>query len=152
MWDERCPTSFPRVSSVPLFEARFEILILHVEAKIKGLDSKQPWEKLCVNVGTRVKAGWSSTPGDTIMREQSLGGAQWIPACLLEIVPNQMTNAMLSPEHTAEMLRNAVRLPAANAGLIVEEGLPMIGLKTSGEKDANEKLVSLRLNRESCII
>ncbi|KAH5324478.1 hypothetical protein HBI12_092410 [Parastagonospora nodorum] len=114
------------------------------EAKIKGLDAKKnKWEKLCVNVGTRVKSGWSDTSKDTTMREQSLGGAQWIPACLLEIVPNQLTNAMLSTEHTTEMLRDAVRLPAANAGLIIKEGLPMLGLKTPGHKDADEKLDAL---------
>jgi hypothetical protein len=63
---------------------------------------------LCVNVGKKVN------PRDS-MQNQSLKGAVWISAGLLEIIPFQPMNSGLSVDHTAQMIRHAVRLPAANA-------------------------------------
>jgi hypothetical protein len=64
-----------------------------------------------VNVGNRVKPIREDRQSDKLkdeqirqrddkMRQQSLDEAQWIPACLLEMIPNQQTGAPLSPEHT----------------------------------------------------
>jgi hypothetical protein len=101
-------------------------------------------ELLCVNVGNRVKS-FRRTPTDEQMREQTLGGAQWIPACLLEIVPHQQTAAPLSANHTTEMLKDAVRLPAENAGLIDSEGLDILGFRPSAAGVTSTKLVCCSL-------
>lgn len=78
------------------------------------------------------------------MKEQSLKGAQWIPACLLEIVPNQTTKATLGGMHTSSMLDVALRLPNANATFIEKEGLVRLGIRNQA---AQSPLVSyLRFN------
>ena len=96
---------------------------------------------LCVNVGNRVKSVPDHLLTDEKMRQQTLGGAQWIPACLPEILPNHQTAAPLSPDHTTQMLRDAVRLPAENAGLIDTEGLTTLGLRSSTQATSQDKLV-----------
>jgi hypothetical protein len=63
------------------------------------------------------------------MRKQSARGAQWIPACLLQIIPGQIVTTTLDSGHTRDMIKNALRLPAENFGLIEEEGLEIIGVK-----------------------
>lgn len=75
------------------------------------------------------------------MRKQTLEGAIWIPACLLEIVPNQPMTAPLQPRHTSEMIRYALRYPAANAALIDQEGLELLGLKAPAVQGSNRDLV-----------
>lgn len=89
------------------------------------------WEEsLCVNVGTRVRTVRRHDESrEALMKEQSLKGAQWIPACLLEIVPNQTTKATLGGMHTSSMLDVALRLPHANATFIEKEGLVRLGIK-----------------------
>jgi hypothetical protein len=62
------------------------------------------------------------------MQEQSDAGAQWIPACFLEIVLNQVIGTTLGQVHSSDMLRHATHLPARNAGLITEEGIKLLGL------------------------
>jgi hypothetical protein len=97
---------------------------------------------LCVNVGKRVKriVGMNQTD-PTQMRRQTLDGAVWIPACLLEILPNQAVHNLLSANDTAEMIKQAVRLPAANAGRIVQEGLEILGAKSRTNQLKNNQLV-----------
>jgi hypothetical protein len=93
---------------------------------------------VCVNVGKRVRANGRDTENpaeDRLMREQSERGAQWIPACLLQIMPGQIVKTTLDSNHTSEMIKHALRLPAENLGLIEEEGLDIIGMKTrSGQQ------------------
>jgi len=91
----------------------------------------------CVNVGKRVKIPNSdeAQPNEEIMRHQSERGAQWIPACLLEIIPGQVITTTLGPQHTGEMIKKALRLPAGNYDLIEKEGLEIIGVKTQSGKE-----------------
>jgi eukaryotic translation initiation factor 2C len=77
---------------------------------------------LCVNVGKPA----SSTSN---MGEQSDRGAIWVPANLLEILPDQTTNVELCSQHTADMIAMALREPGSNAGLIDLEGLEKLGIK-----------------------
>ncbi|KAI4650583.1 hypothetical protein J4E93_002940 [Alternaria ventricosa] len=92
--------------------------------------SPSPSHLLCVNVGKRVQSSRSKDAGKpAFMRQQTLDGAQWIPACLLEILPFQPMTGQMSPKHTAEMMRHALHLPAENAALIDQEGLRILGLK-----------------------
>lgn len=53
-------------------------------------------------------------------------------------MPGQTANSKLDPNQTQQMIRFAVRKPAANANSIVDEGLGIVGL--SG---ANVLLVNL---------
>jgi hypothetical protein len=99
----------------------------------------------CVNVGKRIKSPRSGNLVD--MREQSKDGAQWIPACLLEILPYQPMTGQMSPEQTTEMLNHALHLPAKNAGLIDQEGLRILGLKPPSGAGSNEQLVSFQASR-----
>lgn len=69
---------------------------------------------------------------ENLMREQSEKGAQWILACLLQITPGQPVTTTLESQHTRYMIRNALRYPAANAGLIDQEGLEIIGVRNTG--------------------
>jgi hypothetical protein len=97
---------------------------------------------ICVNVGKRVRANGQDTDNpvdDRLMREQSERGAQWIPACLLQIMPGQIVKTTLGSNHTCEMIKHALRLPAENLGLIEEEDLDIIGVKT---KSGQQPLVS----------
>jgi hypothetical protein len=92
----------------------------------------------CINVGNRVdtlltKVEENTIPNDTLMRKQSAQGAQWIPACLLQIVPNQVVTTTLGPVHTSQMIRHALRLPAENVDLIEDEGLEIMGVKPDNE-------------------
>ena len=116
---------------------------IRVDVRIQnGLKNDSPRnDLLCVNVGNRVKAVRSDSPTEEQMRQQTLAGAQWIPACCLEIIPNQQTAAPLSPDHTTKMLEDAVRLPAENAGLIDVEGLKTLGLRSSGPTNAQRTFV-----------
>jgi hypothetical protein len=74
---------------------------------------------LCVNVGKRVERTAS-------MRSQSKDGAIWVPAQLLDIVPYQTVKSQLPPALIASMITAALRKPALNARLIVEEGLDLL--------------------------
>ncbi|KAF2122669.1 Piwi domain-containing protein [Lophiotrema nucula] len=65
------------------------------------------------------------------MRKQCEGGAQWIPACLLQIEPGQVVRTALGSKHTSQMINAALRLPKQNADLITEEGLKTLGIKTT---------------------
>ena len=84
---------------------------------------------ICVNVGkpvrTRMRHGETL---DDLMKEQCLNGAQWIPACLLQIKDNQIVKSPLPSAHVFDMIRKALRLPAANASLIENEGLKILGV------------------------
>ncbi|KAI4951959.1 hypothetical protein J4E91_003421 [Alternaria rosae] len=91
----------------------------------------------CVNSGKRVKTSNSdeAQPNDEIMQHQTERGAQWIPACLLEIISGQIITTTLGSKHTREMIKKALRLPAGNYDLIEKEGLEIIGVKTqSGQQ------------------
>jgi hypothetical protein len=69
------------------------------------------------------------------LKDQSEQGAIWIPACLLEIVPNQPVTMPLNPGHTTLMIDNALRLPAPNVKYISTEGLNVCGFGTpTGQK------------------
>lgn len=61
------------------------------------------------------------------MREQSEKGAQWIPACLLQILPHQVIRSTLPTSHVPGMMAKALRLPAHNAAMIVKEGFKILG-------------------------
>jgi eukaryotic translation initiation factor 2C len=92
----------------------------------------QPNDLLCVNIGKQVRT--HRRPEETeegLMRAQSVDGAQWIPARLLEIMPGQVVKTTLGSKHTSDMIANALRLPAENAGLIENEGLEIIGVKSN---------------------
>jgi hypothetical protein len=110
------------------------------KAKVRfpaGATAKSP-EMYCINVGKRVdtlstKVEENTIPNDTLMRKQSAQGAQWIPACLLQIVPNQVVTTTLRPVHTSQMIRHALRLPAENVGLIEDEGLEIMGVKSDSQ-------------------
>ncbi|CAN9170096.1 unnamed protein product [Alternaria alternata] len=104
----------------------------------------------CVNVGKRIKSSRSKNLVD--MREQSKDGAQWIPACLLEILPYQPMTGQMSPEHTTEMLNHALHLPAKNAGLIDKEGLRILGLKSQSGAGSNNQLVHMGFQLDSKLI
>jgi hypothetical protein len=85
---------------------------------------------LCVNVGKRVH---SFRPGSTTeedMKQQTIDGAQWIPACFLEILPYQPMTGQMDADHTRAMMDHALHLPAENAGLIDAEGLEVLGVKS----------------------
>jgi eukaryotic translation initiation factor 2C len=97
-------------------------------------------ELLCVNVGKKVEN--LDTANETKMRKQTLDGAIWIPACLLEILPNQAVHGLLSADNTAQMIKQAVRLPAANAGRIVQEGLEVLGVVSRPGQPENSQLAS----------
>jgi hypothetical protein len=87
---------------------------------------------LCVNVGKRVRGRKRvNETWEDFMRDQVQGGACWIPADLLEICPNQSTRAVLAPAHAKDMIKEACRLPNANAALIDKEGLQILGIKGS---------------------
>ncbi len=83
------------------------------------------WPKLpCINVGG---TGTTST-------EHPI----WVPPEYLQIEPNQVFRGKLNPGQTRAMLEIALRLPGANAALIVEDGLKKLGLVGD---DANVLLV-----------
>jgi hypothetical protein len=88
-------------------------------------------DTLCVNVGKPASPNnmGSNLSAPQIMRSQSVKGAIWIPANLLEIVPDQTTNVGLCPQHTADMIRIALRAPGHNVDLIDLEGLQRLGIK-----------------------
>ena len=54
--------------------------------------------------------------------------AIWVPAEQCDVVPGQMSNRKLSPNQTQQMIKFAVRKPADNARLIVDEGVRTMGL------------------------
>jgi hypothetical protein len=97
--------------------------------------------QLCVNVGKRVRSFQlgTSTPSD--MQKQTVDGAQWIPAYLLEILPFQPMGGLMSPDHTTEMMKVALHLPAENAALIDQEGLEMLDVRSQSQ--GHVSLVSL---------
>jgi hypothetical protein len=107
---------------------------------VRGLPRDQCAQR-CVNVGPRSVKGCKSA------KEESLKGSSWIPACLLEILPNQPMTVPMNPETTPSMIEKALRYPIHNLGLINEEGLVKLGIKPSaqnatGMQDANTRLVS----------
>ncbi|CAN9187777.1 unnamed protein product [Alternaria alternata] len=120
----------------------------------RDIDVRMPGETendlRCVNVGKRIKSSRSKNLVD--MREQSKDGAQWIPACLLEILPYQPMTGQMSPEHTTEMLNHALHLPAKNAGLIDKEGLRILGLKSQSGAGSNNQLVHMGFQLDSKLI
>jgi hypothetical protein len=79
------------------------------------------YDWLCVNVGNIVKVSDDE-------RERSAKRAQWIPACLLEIVQHQPVRGLLGPNHTKSMIDLAVHLPRRNAELITTEGFQSLGI------------------------
>jgi hypothetical protein len=81
---------------------------------------------LCVNVGRRLD---SSANPNSDMRTQSVQGASWIPAQLLELLPNQQLKVQLPPELVSRIIRAACKKPIDNAKYIVEEGLDVLRLK-----------------------
>jgi hypothetical protein len=97
--------------------------------------------QFCVNVGKRVRSFQlgTSTPSD--MQKQTVDGAQWIPAYLLEIFPFQPMGGLMSPDHTTEMMKVALHLPAENAALIDQEGLEMLDVRSQSQ--GHVSLVSL---------
>ena len=71
---------------------------------------------------------------------------QWIPPEFLEIAPEQQFRAPLSATHTAGINGKAVRVPGANAALIVHEG---IGCKFLGIRPLQPALVSTSIQSQS---
>ncbi|KAK7730230.1 hypothetical protein SLS57_001892 [Botryosphaeria dothidea] len=91
-------------------------------------DSNMP----CVNVG-------SHKPG----REQ------WIPAEFLEITYPQPYNAILPPAFTDRMMKVALRGPAENANLIVNEGFVHLGIKKDSiatQRDLIQEEIGFNIN------
>ncbi|KAL1798145.1 hypothetical protein ACET3X_002182 [Alternaria dauci] len=119
-----------------------------MKAQMPGKNSQ---DLLCVNVGKRVKSLGNKDLTKS-MRQQSLDGAQWIPACLLQIVPYQPMTGQMSSEHTTEMLKHAVHLPAENASLIDQEGLRILGLKAQVGAGSKEQLTNLGFQLDSKLI
>jgi hypothetical protein len=89
---------------------------------------------LCVNVGKRVKSCKSGKTTLDEMKKQTVDGAQWIPACLLEILPFQPMPGLMNAVHTAGMVKHAVHLPAENVALLDREGLDMLGVKSGNTR------------------
>lgn len=86
----------------------------------------------CVNVG-------SHKPG----REQ------WIPAEFLEITYPQPYNAILPPAFTDRMMKVALRGPAENANLIVNEGFVHLGIKKDSiatQRDLIQEEIGFNIN------
>ncbi|KAF1937200.1 hypothetical protein EJ02DRAFT_469878 [Clathrospora elynae] len=75
-----------------------------------------------VNVGKPVSSSRD-------MCDQSIKGAVWVSANLLEIIPDQPTSACLCPQNAADMILMALRQSGHNAGLIGLEGLGILGIK-----------------------
>ncbi|KAK6429576.1 hypothetical protein LTR95_014278 [Oleoguttula sp. CCFEE 5521] len=89
----------------------------------------------CVNVGLK--------PRPILIAgkpQPSKVGELWIPAQFLELEPHQPFTKKLSEAHMAEMHKIALRHPGANHASLVEEGLPVMGLRgsTTGEKLKND--------------
>lgn len=103
-----------------------------VECNIKMSNFRQE-QMRCVNVGKRVDTSKND-------KHQSLNGAKWIPAGLLEIVEFQPMKSMLSGGQTATMIKCALRLPAHNADLISKEGLSVLGIR----KGQNHEVCTMR--------
>ena len=94
------------------------------------LNSQNHYDMICVNVGKPVRTKLRHGEAlDSLMKEQSINGAQWIPAMLLQIKENQMVKSPLPSVYVSDMIRKALRLPAANAHLIQNEGLEILGVK-----------------------
>ena len=60
------------------------------------------------------------------MKEQSVDGARWIPACLLQIKDNQIVRSTLSPDHVSSIVSTALRQPNYNSHLIGQEGFKIV--------------------------
>jgi hypothetical protein len=103
---------------------------------ISILESATPAGLVCVNVGRRVKSKHGQQLAESQVKEQTEGGALWIPACLLEIVPNQVISMTLGSSHTSDMIKCAAHLPARNVDLITKEGFKMLGLTKSEQKSS----------------
>lgn len=85
---------------------------------------------LCVNVGTPVRTKKrSDEEWDDLFRIQSQKKPVWIPARLLQILPNQSIKVVLGATEAGEMIRTACRQPMGNAALIDQEGLFKLGIK-----------------------
>ncbi|KAL1647969.1 hypothetical protein SLS58_002293 [Diplodia intermedia] len=74
------------------------------------------------------------------------GKEQWIPAEFLEIDFPQLYKAILPSVFTNDMMKFALRGPAANANLIVNEGLVHLGIKDS--TTTSDQSISKKLNLE----
>lgn len=89
----------------------------------------------CVNVG---KLPPRNGTGQTAMGPNSvLGthpGAVWIPPEFLEIDLAQPFRGAMGPAHVAQMIDVALRSPAANAKLIVSEGLRLLGVESQAHE------------------
>jgi hypothetical protein len=88
------------------------------------------YDMLCMNVGKRVKSFPAGTMKPEEMMQQTLDGAQWIPACLLEILPFQPMPGLMNAVHTTEMVKHPVHSPAENARLVNRESLNMLNIKS----------------------
>jgi hypothetical protein len=98
---------------------RFELVHSYADRLLGvGISGLSP-DSLCVNVEKRVDRADD-------MRQQSRDGAVWIPSQLLEIIPYQTVKAQLPPSLVTSMIRAALRKPAENARLIVQEDLDIL--------------------------
>ncbi|KAF7573426.1 eukaryotic translation initiation factor 2C 2 [Pyrenophora tritici-repentis] len=104
------------------------------------------YDLLCVNVGKRIGSFNPEKIDLEDMQQHTLDGAQWIPACLLEILPYQPMTGQMSPDHTAAMMMHALHYPAENAALIDKEGLGLLGLKEEDGRVKSEYLISIPSN------
>jgi len=113
-----------------------------MEVEWPEISADDKHDLLCVNVSRRVDLFDPNRASLEDMQQQTLHGAQWIPTYLLEILPYQpMTGQMIS-EHTTEMMKYALHLPAENAALTDKEVLGILGLKDKGVAINGECLVS----------
>lgn len=90
----------------------------------------------CGNVGPAVrqgeKKGKAQDKGKSAVSTENTKspgmGPIWIPPEFLEIDIHQTFRGTMGPTHISEMIRFALRHPAANANLIVNEGLNLLGI------------------------
>jgi hypothetical protein len=119
----------PLPSCRPKSEPKIMNANIPTDAKVKELDTDELGSQICVNVGPcKVENRFSTNEDD--MKAQVLRGACWVPASLLEVLPNQSMTIPMNSEHTTDMINNAVQYPAENLGLI-NEGLVKLGIKTT---------------------
>ena len=63
----------------------------------------------------------------------------YLPVDVCIVCPGQASNTKLTPSQTQQMIKFAVRKPAANAKSIVTQGAQLLGIQPA----ANETLVSV---------
>ncbi|KAJ4305566.1 hypothetical protein N0V90_001097 [Kalmusia sp. IMI 367209] len=90
------------------------------------------FDRKCINVGKEVNHIETANVNvrDQCMREQSTGGAIWIPACLLEIIPNQKLSVQLDgASQLPALVPHSVHLPNPNVTYIWNEAcLRLLGV------------------------